>query len=66
MLAAPGSKTIALHTGNYYKVKFSALNYTPKAELHPCSDLEGMHAKVEYFESATSKINGLVAVELHK
>jgi len=61
-----GSKTIALHTSNYYKVKFSALNYTPRAELHPCSDLEGMHAKVEYIESATSKINGLVAVELHK
>jgi len=61
-----GSKTIALHTSNYYKVKFSALNYTPRAELHPCSDLEGMHAKVQYIESATSKINGLVAVELHK
>lgn len=61
-----GGKTIALHSGNYYKIQFSALNYTPRGVLHPCSDLEGMHAKVEYIESVANKVNGLVAVQLTK
>lgn len=61
-----GSKTISLHSGNYYKIQFSALNYSPKGELHPCSDLEGMHAKVEYVESVANKVNGLIAVQLSK
>jgi Tfp pilus assembly protein PilF len=61
-----GSKTITLHSGNYYKIRFSALNYNPTGELHPCSDLEGMHAKVEYVESVANKVNGLIAVQLSK
>lgn len=61
-----GAETLSLHTRNYYKIKFSAVNYTPKPEFLPCSDLEGMHAKVEYVEGAASKINTLVAIELHK
>jgi len=59
-------KTVAMHTVNYYKVQFSALDFAPTVELRPCTDLEGRHAKVEYVESVATKINGLVAVELHK
>ncbi|HYL11504.1 MAG TPA: DUF1570 domain-containing protein [Terriglobales bacterium] len=61
-----GGKTIALHASNYYRIQFRTLNYTPKPEFQPCSDLEGMHAKVEYIESAATKTNGLVAIDLHK
>lgn len=61
-----GGKTITLHTGNYYKVAFSALNFKPTADLRPCSDLGGMHAKAEYVESVATKTNGLVAIQLSK
>lgn len=61
-----GGKTVALHTGNYYKVQFSALGFKPTGELRPCSDLEGRHAKVEYIESSAARANALLAVELYK
>lgn len=57
-------RTIPLHASNYYKIPFTALNYTPAGELHPCTALEGMHAKVEYVESSAT--NGVVSVELRK
>lgn len=59
-------KTITLHARNYYKIQFSAINYTPKPEFQPCSDLEGVNARVEYVENAATKSNLVVAIELHK
>jgi cytochrome c-type biogenesis protein CcmH/NrfG len=60
-------KTIALHSSNYYKVEFSALGFTPKGDLKPCTDLEGMSAKVGYVDSQNKSGTGqLLSVELHK
>ena len=60
-------KTMALHSGNYYKIEFSALGFTPKGDLNPCKDIEGMSAKVEYVESsAKPAVAYVVAIELHK
>jgi tetratricopeptide (TPR) repeat protein len=65
-LTAKG-KTMALHNGNYYKIEFSALGFTPKENLNPCTDLEGMAAKVEYVESSAKPGDAYVlAIELHK
>lgn len=65
-IAAKG-KTTPLHSGNYYKIGFTALGFAPKGDLHPCEDLEGMSAKVEYVESsANSSPPHVVAIELHK
>ena len=65
-IAARG-KTTPLHSGNYYKIGFTALGFTPKGDLNPCKDLEGMSAKVEYVESsAKSTAPYVVAIELHK
>jgi Tfp pilus assembly protein PilF len=61
-----GGKTIPLHSGNFYKIRFSALNYVPKPAFQPCTDLEGLHGRLEYIESAATKVNGVVAIELHK
>ncbi len=62
-----GGKTLSLYTHNYYKLVFTALNFMPKGDLQPCSDLEGMHAKVEYIETAgAAKAGGLVSIELRK
>jgi tetratricopeptide (TPR) repeat protein len=60
-----GSRTLHLHAANYYKVAFSALGYTPTGELHPCTDIQGMNAKVEYVETS-DKVLHITAVELHK
>jgi Flp pilus assembly protein TadD len=58
-------KTLGLHTGNYFKLPFSVLNFALKRDLNPCADLEGRPAKVEYAESA-GKVAVVVAIELHK
>lgn len=60
-------KSLALHSDNYYKIKYTALGFDPAGELHPCADLEGRQAKVEYVESAKeSDTARFLAVELHK
>ncbi|MGD0824603.1 MAG: tetratricopeptide repeat protein [Terriglobales bacterium] len=61
------SKTMTLHSGNYYKIEFTAIGFTPKGDLNPCKDLEGKSAKVEYVESPAKPGTAyVVAVELHK
>jgi len=65
-VAAKG-KTMALHRGNYYKIEFTTLGFTPKGDLSPCRDLEGVSAKVEYVESSAMPPTAyVVAIELHK
>jgi tetratricopeptide (TPR) repeat protein len=61
-----GGKTLALHTGNYFKLSFSVLNVTLKGDLNPCVDLEGKPAKVKYAESPSTHSAVVVAIELHK
>jgi tetratricopeptide (TPR) repeat protein len=65
-IAAKG-KTMALHNGNYFKIGFTALGFTPSGDLNPCKDLEGKAAKIEYVESsAKPAVAFVVAIELHK
>jgi hypothetical protein len=60
-------KTMEMHSGNYYKIGFTALGFTPKGDLNPCRGLEGMSAKVEYVESSAKSATAyIVAIELHK
>jgi len=60
-------KGLALHSENYYKIQFSALNFKPSAVLNPCKDLEGRPAKVEYVESADKAVTARVlSIELHQ
>jgi hypothetical protein len=62
-----GTKKLPLHTDNYYKIQFTALNFQPSSDLKPCSDLENRPAKVEYVESADkTDVPHLIAIELHK
>ncbi|HTR27004.1 MAG TPA: DUF1570 domain-containing protein [Terriglobales bacterium] len=58
---------VGLRSGNYYKIEFSALNFTPSATLNPCKDLEGMTAKVDYFEAVAAGADGqIISIELSK
>ncbi len=60
-----GARAVAMHARNYYDIAFSALGYTPSGELHPCTDMEGMKAKVEYVEGSDKQLH-VLAVELRK
>ena len=63
---AAKAKTLALHRGNYYKIRFTALGFTPKGDLNPCQDLEGVTAKVEYVEPAATPATAyVIAIERH-
>jgi hypothetical protein len=67
LTVASGAKTLVLHTDNYYKIQFTALNFQPNGDLKPCNDLENRPAKVEYVESADkTDAPHLIAIELHK
>jgi Tfp pilus assembly protein PilF len=55
-----GSKKLSLYNNNYYKVEYSAANFTPKGDVHPCEDLEGMKAEVEYFATADKTVDGQI------
>jgi cytochrome c-type biogenesis protein CcmH/NrfG len=64
---AAGAQTMSLHSGNYLKINFTAVNFTPTEELKPCSQLEGATAKVEFIDPADKAAKRwIVAVEVHK
>jgi hypothetical protein len=55
------------HRGNYYKIEFTTLGFSPKGDLSPCKDLEGRPAKVEYVDPGVPPATAyVVAIELHK
>jgi tetratricopeptide (TPR) repeat protein len=60
------AKALGLRTRNYYKVEYSALNFSPSGDLNPCKDLEGMKANVEYFEGLAAAEGQIVSIELTK
>ncbi len=59
--------TRQLYSDNYYKVPFSARNFTPGGIMNPCSDLKGMHAHIIYHPAKAHPEQGeIVNVELTK
>ena len=66
-LQLQGEKTISLYSNNYFNVPFSAANYTPEGEMHPCTELEGKKARISYAETADRTAAGeIVSVELSR
>ena len=62
-----GGKAVSLYNNNYYEVPFSASNFTPEGEIHPCTDLDGMKAKVAYFTTADKTVDGqILSIEVSK
>lgn len=61
------ARPVSLYTNNYFQLDVSALGYTPTADLHPCQDLEGRKARVQYAEVSDKTVDGqIVAIELRK
>jgi hypothetical protein len=58
---------LRLHTDNYFKVNFSAINFTPSGTINPCKTAQGMYARVYYFHiKGHPKEGDLISVELRK
>ncbi len=65
----PGGKAaaVSVYRNNFSQIIFSVMNFTPKSDLNPCTDIEGFKAKVEYAEVSDKSIAGqIVAIELSK
>ncbi|HTV14231.1 MAG TPA: hypothetical protein VME68_05925 [Acidobacteriaceae bacterium] len=59
--------TVQLYNNNYYDIEFSAANFTPQGDLHPCKDIEGLKAKAQYFATADKTVDGqIVSMVLSK
>lgn len=60
-------KTVTLYSNNYFKIDLTELGSTPSDHMNPCTDFEGMKARVQYAASSDKTVDGQVtAVELHK
>jgi tetratricopeptide (TPR) repeat protein len=58
---------VLLYRNDFKLIEFSASNFTPKGDLNPCSDLEGLKSKVDYAEVSDKSVAGqIISVELSK
>ena len=56
-----------LYSDNYPKIPYSALNFTPKGILNPCTDINGWHARITYRPAkGQAKRGEMVAIGLVK
>jgi tetratricopeptide (TPR) repeat protein len=61
------AKRLELRAANFYKVEYSASNFSVTGSLNPCNDLQGMSAKVEYFEPVSPSVEGqIISIQLSK
>jgi hypothetical protein len=60
-------KAGALYNNDFYKIELTVVGFTPKGDINPCTDFEGMKARAQYVESSDKSVDGqVVAVELRK
>lgn len=58
---------LRLHTHNYLKVDFSAINFTPRGTMNPCKTAKGMYARVHYYHiQGHPKEGELISVAFRK
>lgn len=62
----PGKST-ALYRNNFFKIEFTAANFTPAGDIDPCHGIEGMKARVSYAEVSDKTVAGqILSIELSK
>lgn len=60
-------ETLHLFTANYFKVEFSAINFTPHGKMNPCKTAKGMYARVYYYHIKGKPHEGeLISVQFRK
>jgi tetratricopeptide (TPR) repeat protein len=67
-LRVVGAKdSVTLYNNNFSRINLTVVGFTPKGSMNPCSDFNGMKARVQYAESSDKTVNGQVfAIELRK
>jgi tetratricopeptide (TPR) repeat protein len=60
-------KTVSVYTNNFTRIDLSVVGFTPKGDVNPCTDFEGMKSEVQYAETSDKTIDGqVIAVLLRK
>lgn len=59
--AAKGA-AVKVYSNDAYRIDYRALNFTPTEAIHPCHDLEGMRARVHYFQTADKTVDGQITI----
>ena len=66
-LEEAAGKAVDLYNNDFFKIELTVVGFTPKGEINPCFDFEGMKARVQYVESSDKTVDGqVIAVELRK
>ena len=60
-------KSIKLYSNNFSKISLTVVGFTPQGPMNPCTDFNGLKARVQYAEAGDTTVDGQVtAIELHK
>jgi tetratricopeptide (TPR) repeat protein len=60
-------KDVVVYNNNFFKIELTVIGFTPKGDIDPCTDFDGMKARVQYVESSDKSVDGqVIAVELRK
>jgi tetratricopeptide (TPR) repeat protein len=60
-------KPVSVYTNDFTKIDLSVFGFTPKGDVNPCADFEGMKAEVQYAETSDKTVDGqVIAVLLRK
>ena len=68
-----GDRVVDLHSDNYFRVIFTAANFTPRGVIRPCRDIQGMRARAVFVgprdssqAGASGQRGDLVSLELSR
>lgn len=60
-------EAVKLYSNDFSKIELTAIGVSPKGPVNPCSDFDGLKARVQYAETTDKTVDGQVfAVELRK
>ena len=59
--------TIKVYNNNFSKIDLTVVGFIPKGSINPCTDFNGMKARIQYAETTDKTVDGQVfAIELRK
>jgi tetratricopeptide (TPR) repeat protein len=60
-------RSVMLYRNNFFKIDFTAANFTPTGDIDPCHGIDGMKARVAYAEVSDKTVAGqILSIELSK
>lgn len=61
------NSSITVYSNNFSKIELTANGFTPQGSVNPCTDFNGLKARVQYAETTDKRVDGQVfAVELRR